>query len=189
LARRQRAPLPPRRRPLAQRRDRPHRRSRRALRQLRLRRAGPRHEKRLAGGAERLDFAYGSDANGQPTTSVTDYSGAGGAATSRSYTFTDIGNVRYPSSLSAPCSLCGSTQQQSSYDSAGNPTRQVAHDGSVTFIAYDARGREIERATYPSSYQGADAAPNQSSASELANNAISCHHLPIEIQQSQLWKA
>ncbi len=64
----------------------------------------------LAGGAERLDFAYASDANGKPTTTVTDYSGAGGAATTRSYTFTDIGNVRYPSNLSAPCSLCGNTQ-------------------------------------------------------------------------------
>ena len=48
----------------------------------------------LAGGAERLDFAYGQDASGKPTTAVTDYTGAGGAATTRSYTFADIGNVR-----------------------------------------------------------------------------------------------
>jgi YD repeat-containing protein len=65
----------------------------------------------LAGGAERLDFAYASDANGKPTTTVTEYTGTGGAATPRTYTFTDIGNVRYPSNLTVPCNPCGSTQQ------------------------------------------------------------------------------
>ena len=73
----------------------------------------------LSGGAERLDFAYGSNATGQSTTTVTDY--ASGTAASRSYAFTDIGNVRYPSSLTAPCSLCGSTQQSSTYDANGHP--------------------------------------------------------------------
>ena len=34
----------------------------------------------LSGGA-RLDFAYARDAGGKPATTVTDYSGAGGAAT------------------------------------------------------------------------------------------------------------
>jgi YD repeat-containing protein len=126
----------------------------------------------LAGGAERLDFAYGSDANGQPTTSVTDYSGAGGAATSRSsYTFTDIGNVRYPSSLSAPCSLCGSTQQASAYDAQGNPTKQIAHDGSVTFSQYDSKARETERATFPSSYQSATTRPALANATRVVSPA------------------
>jgi YD repeat-containing protein len=121
----------------------------------------------LAGGAERLDFAYGSDANGKPTTTVTDYSGAGGAATTRTYTFTDIGNVRYPSNLTAPCSLCGSTQQASTYDANGNPTKQIAHDGSVTFYKYDAQGRETERATFPSSYQSATTRPALSAATKV----------------------
>ncbi len=85
----------------------------------------------LAGGAERLDFAYATDIYGQPTTTVTNYSGAGGAATSRSYTFTDIGNVRVPS----------------------------------------------------------PAAPHRQSAPTLASYAISCHLAPIQIQQSQPWKA
>jgi YD repeat-containing protein len=67
----------------------------------------------LAGGAERLDFACASDASGKPTTAVTDYTGTGGAATNRTNTFTDFGNVIHPSNLTALCSLCGSTQQAS----------------------------------------------------------------------------
>jgi YD repeat-containing protein len=124
----------------------------------------------LAGGAERLDFAYTTDASGKPTTTVTDYSGAGGAATSRTYTFTDIGNVRYPSNLTAPCSLCGSTQQASTYDATGNPTKQIAHDGSVTFLAYDARGRETERAVFPASYNTAATRPALANATRVVYN-------------------
>lgn len=33
--------------------------------------------------------------------------------------------------------------------------RQIAHDGSVSFIAYDARGRGTERATFAASYSSA----------------------------------
>jgi YD repeat-containing protein len=124
----------------------------------------------LAGGAERLDFAYTTDASGKPTTTVTDYSGAGGAATSRTYTFTDIGNVRYPCNLTAPCSLCGSTQQASTYDATGNPTKQIAHDGSVTFLAYDARGRETERAVFPASYNTAATRPALANATRVVYN-------------------
>jgi YD repeat-containing protein len=123
----------------------------------------------LAGGAERLEFAYASDASGKPTTTVTDYSGAGGAATARTYTFTDIGNVRYPVNLTAPCSLCGSTQQSSTYDAAGNPTKQIAHDGSVTFLAYDARGRETERAVFPASYNTAATRPALANATRVVS--------------------
>jgi YD repeat-containing protein len=123
----------------------------------------------LSGGAERLDFSYANDASGNPTTTVTDYTGAGGAATTRSYTFTDIGNVRYPSNLTAPCSLCGSTQQASTYDANGNPTKQIAHDGSVTFLAYDAKGRETERATFPSSYQSATTRPALGAATKVVS--------------------
>ena len=119
----------------------------------------------LAGGTERLDFAYATDASGKPTTTVTDY--ASGSAASRGYTFADIGNVRYPISVSAPCSLCGSTQQQSSYDTAGNPTKQIAHDGSVTFIAYDTKGRETERATFASSYASATTRPALANATKV----------------------
>ncbi len=123
----------------------------------------------LSGGAERLDFGYATNAAGQPVTIVTDYTGPGGAATSRSYTFTDIGNVRYPQSLTAPCSLCGSTQQQSTYDAQGNPIKQIAHDGSVSFYKYDAKGRETERATFPASFASATTRPALASASEVVS--------------------
>jgi YD repeat-containing protein len=123
----------------------------------------------LAGGAERLDFSYASDANGQPTTTVTDYTGAGGAPSTRTYTFNDIRNVRYPVNLTAPCPLCGSTQQANTYDADGQPTKLIAHDGSVTFIAYDANGRETERATFPSNYQTVTTRPALAAASKVVS--------------------
>jgi YD repeat-containing protein len=138
----------------------------------------------LAGGAERLDFAYASDAVGKPTTAVTDYSGAGGAATARTYTFTDIGNVRYPANLTAPCSLCGSTQQASSYDANGNPTRQIAHDGSVTFIAYDSKGRETERAAFPASYSTAATRPALANATRVVSTQWhATFNLPTQVAE------
>ena len=119
--------------------------------------------------AERLDFAYGQDATGKPTTAVTDYTGAGSAATTRSYTFADIGGVRYPSSLTAPCSLCGSTAQATTYDASGNKTREVGHDGKVTFYAYDAKVRETERATFAASYAIATTRPALSAAEKVTS--------------------
>jgi YD repeat-containing protein len=138
----------------------------------------------LSGGAERLDFAYTTDATGKPTTTVIDYSGAGGAATSRTYTVTDIANVRYPASLTAPCSLCGSTQQASTYDANGNPTKQIAHDGSITFIAYDAKGRETERASFPSSYQSATTRPALAAASKVISTKWhATFNLPTQVAE------
>jgi YD repeat-containing protein len=138
----------------------------------------------LSGGAERLDFAYASDTNGKPTTTVTDYSGVGGAATNRTCTFADIGNVRYPSNLTAPCSLCGSTQQASTYDANGNPTKQIAHDGSVTFLAYDARGRETERAVFPSSYQSATTRPALGAATKVISTKWhATFNLPTQVAE------
>jgi YD repeat-containing protein len=131
-----------------------------------------------------LDFAYASDASGKPTTTVTDYSGAIGAATNRTYTFTDIGNVRYPSNLTAPCSLCGSTQQASSYDANGNPTKQIAHDGSVTFLAYDARGRETERAVFPASYNTAATRPALANATRVVSTKWhATFNLPTQVAE------
>jgi YD repeat-containing protein len=122
----------------------------------------------LAGGAERLEFAYGADATtGKPTTTVTDYNT--GTATSRSYTFTDVGGIRYPLSVSAPCDLCGSTQQASSYDANGSPVKTIAHEGTVTFYVYDAKGRETERATFPSSYQTATTRPALNAATRVVS--------------------
>jgi YD repeat-containing protein len=117
----------------------------------------------LAGGAERLDFAYTSDASGKPTTTVTDYTGAGGAATSRTYTFTDIGNVRYPVNLTAPCSLCGSTQQSSTYD---------------------ARGRETERAVFPASYNTAATRPALANATRVVSTQWhATFNLPTQVAE------
>jgi YD repeat-containing protein len=122
----------------------------------------------LAGGTERLEFAYGADATtGKPTTTVTDYNT--GTATSRSYTFTDVGGIRYPLSVSAPCDLCGSTQQASSYDANGSPVKTIAHEGTVTFYVYDAKGRETERATFPSSYQTATTRPALNAATRVVS--------------------
>jgi YD repeat-containing protein len=123
----------------------------------------------LAGGAARLDFAYGTDAGGNPTTTVTDYSGPGGSATSRTYTFADIGGVRHPSGVTAPCSLCGNTQQQSSYNAQGDPTKAIAHDGTVTFYAYNAKGQETERATFPASFNTATTRPALANATKVVS--------------------
>jgi YD repeat-containing protein len=138
----------------------------------------------LSGGAERLDFGYATNAAGQPVTIVTDYANPGGAATSRSYIFADIGGVRYPSSLSAPCSLCGSTQQQSSYDATGNPTKTIAHDGSVTFYKYDTKGRETERATFASSYASATTRPALVNATKVISTKWhTTFNLPTQVAE------
>lgn len=138
----------------------------------------------LAGGVDRLDFAYGTDASGKPTTTVTDYSGAGGTATSRSYAFTDIGGVRFAATVSAPCSLCGNTQQSSTYNAAGDPVRTVAHDGSVTFYAYDAKGRETERATFAASYSGATTRPALVNATQVVSTQWhATFNLPAQVAE------
>ena len=66
---------------------------------------------------------------------------------------------RYPTAVSAPCPLCGDTAQATQYDAQGNKTREVAHDGSVTFYAYNTKGQETERATFPLAYQSAQTRP------------------------------
>ncbi len=116
-----------------------------------------------AGGAERLTLAY--PAPGQTT--VTDHSGA--TPVTRSYGFVNHSGVLRPASLSAPCSLCGATAQASEYDAQGRTLREIAHDGSVTFFAYDARGREVERATFPASYHSATTRPPLSAATSVSS--------------------
>jgi YD repeat-containing protein len=118
------------------------------------------------GGADRVDFAYSGTTLGSQTT-VTDY--ASGTASSRIYSFASLRGVRYPSATTAPCSLCGNTQKSTAYDAAGNVSKQVAHDGSVTFYQYDAKGRETERATFPVSYQSATTRPALTAASKVVS--------------------
>ena len=123
------------------------------------------------GGVDRVDFSYGtsSDGSGSPQTIVTDYSGPNGSATTRTYTFQNAGGVMRPTAITAPCPLCGSTQASTSYDAGSNPTKTIAHDGSVTFYAYDAKGRETERATFPSSYQSTATRPALANATGVVS--------------------
>jgi YD repeat-containing protein len=130
----------------------------------------------LAGGAERLTFSYGS-----PGSFSTVFDASGSA---RSYNFVNSAGVLRPSAVSAPCPSCGSTQKSTVYDAALQPTKQIAHDGSVTFLAYDAKGRETERATFASSYAGSTTRP----ALNLASKVISTQwhatfNLPTQVAE------
>jgi Domain of unknown function (DUF6531) len=120
-----------------------------------------------AGGADRLEFSYYTNATGQAVTSITDYSS--GSAQQSVHTYSNIGNTRVPVLVSAPCPQCGNTQQASTYNTASDATRQIAHDGSVTFLAYDSKGRETERASFPSSYQAATTRPALNNATRVVS--------------------
>ncbi|MDP2019182.1 DUF6531 domain-containing protein, partial [Hydrogenophaga sp.] len=92
-------------------------------------------ETQRASGVDRVQFSYGTDATGLPQTQITDFSS--GTPTTRTYNFIQQGRVLRPSGVSSPCPLCGSTARSTQYDAAGRKTREVAHDGSVTFYAYN----------------------------------------------------
>jgi len=127
-------------------------------------------EEYRASGVDRVLFRYTDATRTAPAqTTITDHSGPNGSATTRTYTFQSIGGVMRPTAVSAPCPLCGSTQASTSYDASGNATRTIAHDGQVTFYAYDAKGREIERATFPSRYQSATTRPALSAATSVTS--------------------
>jgi YD repeat-containing protein len=115
----------------------------------------------LAGGAERLTFVYSA-----PGSFGYVYDASGSA---RSYSFVNSAGVLRPSAVSAPCPSCGSTQKSTVYDAALQPTKEIAHDGSVAFVAYDAKGRETERATFASSYASSTTRP----ALNLASRVVS----------------
>jgi YD repeat-containing protein len=88
---------------------------------------------------------------------------------SRTYTFANQGGVLRPTAVSAPCSLCGTTAQTTAYDASGNKTREVAHDGGVTFYKYNERGQEIERATFAASFNTATTRPALSQAGSVTS--------------------
>ena len=132
-----------------------------------------------AGGADRIEFSYGSN-----QTTVTDYSGAGGAATQRTYSFVNQGGVLRPTAVSAPCPLCGNTQQSSSYDASGKLSKAIAHDGTVLFYAYDAKGRETERATFAGSYSTATTRPALANATQVISTRWhATFNLPTQIAE------
>jgi YD repeat-containing protein len=127
-------------------------------------------ETSLAGGVDRLTFEYGGIAGSSPQTIVTEYTEAG--STSRTYTFTRPadGLAWAPTSLSAPCSLCGNTQAQTTYDTAGRVFKTVAHDDTPTLYEYDdANGRETERATFPASFKNDSTRPPLDQATKVVS--------------------
>jgi YD repeat-containing protein len=134
------------------------------------------------GGADRADFSYDQAPSNRRRTTVTTY--ASGSPSSAAYEFTDQNSTRQTYSVSAPCALCGTTQQQSSYDTAGNPTKQIAHDGTVTFYKYDSKGRETERATFAASYASAATRPALANASKvLSTKWHATFNLPTQVAE------
>jgi YD repeat-containing protein len=130
----------------------------------------------LAGGAERLTFSYGSPGS---LSTVFDASGS-----ARSYSFVNSAGVLRPTAVSAPCPSCGSTQKSTVYDAALQPTKQIAHDGSVTFSAYDTKGRETERATFASSYAGSTTRPALNLASKVVSTQWhATFNLPTQVAE------
>ena len=65
----------------------------------------------------------------------------------------------------------------------------LAHDGKPTFYAYDAKGRETERATYPASYASASTRP----APNLAESVTSTQwratwKLPLQVPEPNKYR-
>ncbi|WP_412771166.1 RHS repeat protein [Ralstonia solanacearum] len=83
-----------------------------------------------AGGADAYRFQYGD--NNQTT--VTDPTGKTSV-----YSFLKQNGVLLPTSISAPCGLCGSTRQSSSYDAINNLIQETDYLGN------DSQKREIQR--------------------------------------------
>ncbi len=136
------------------------------------------------GGADRVDFQYGATIDGIPTTTVTDYTGANGSATTRTYRFGTIGSTRVNMGVSAPCSTCGVTAQGITYNANGSKLKEIAHEGAVTFYQYDAKNRETERASFPSGYQTATARPALSAASKVVSSKWhATWNLPTQIAE------
>ncbi|WP_240435340.1 RHS repeat domain-containing protein [Ralstonia solanacearum] len=90
----------------------------------------------LAGGANQYQFQYGDNYQ----TTITDPTGKTSV-----YSFLQQNDVLLPTSISAPCGLCGSTRKSSSYDANNNLVQETDYNGTVTTHAYDSQKREIQR--------------------------------------------
>jgi hypothetical protein len=74
---------------------------------------------------------------------------------------------------------CGSTQQSTVYGDGSTanggagakdqPIKTIAHDGTVTFYAYTAKGQEAERATFAASYASSSTRPALSLATTVTS--------------------
>jgi YD repeat-containing protein len=137
-----------------------------------------------AGGAERYTFSYSGTTGSQTYVTAPDGS-------TRTYTFQNTGGVIRPTSVSAPCPLCGSTQQSTVYGegsaanggagASGQPIKTVAHDGTVSFTTYDAKGRETEKATFPASFAASATKPALASATAVISTQWhATHNLPTK---------
>ncbi len=113
-------------------------------------------ETKRADGVDRFQFSYATGPLG-PRTQVTDFSS--GTAAARTYDFIAQGQFLRPAAVSAPCAQCGNTALSTQYDAQGNKTREVAHDGSITFYAYNAKGQEVERAVFPAQFKTSTTRP------------------------------
>jgi YD repeat-containing protein len=99
-----------------------------------------------ANGAEKLSFLYNAD----KSTSITDYTpsstGVGApTATTRTHRFGYAQGVVRPTSVTAPCPVCGNTAASTAYDANGNVSQRTEHDGTVTKFTYDNKNRETSR--------------------------------------------
>ena len=90
----------------------------------------------LTGGVDQYQFQYGDNYQ----TTITDPTGKTSV-----YSFLKQNGVLLPSSISAPCGLCGSTRSSSSYDANNNLIQDTDYLGNVTTHAYDSQKREIQR--------------------------------------------
>ncbi len=95
--------------------------------------SGRAYDEQLAGDVDRAQLVFGTDANGNATTSVTDALGA-----SRQYTFEDILGVQRMTSQSQPAGAgCNASTSALSYDPNGNVATRTDFDGAVTTYTYD----------------------------------------------------
>jgi YD repeat-containing protein len=135
-----------------------------------------------ANGANRLEFSYYTLTSGQLLTYITDY--ASGNAQRFSQTFEQVGVTLLPVAATANCPQCGSTAQSTVYNVSSDKIREVAHDGSVTFFAYDAKGRETERASFPSSFNIATTRPALASATKVISTKWhATFNLPTQVAE------
>jgi YD repeat-containing protein len=131
-------------------------------------------------GGERYLFGYGGETYSTKSYSyVTAPDGA-----SRTYTFEAAGGVIRPTAVSAPCPLCGTTAQSTTYNATGDKTKEIAHDGTVIFFTYDSKGRETERATFAASYSTATTRPALSNASKVVSTKWhATFNLPTQVAE------
>ncbi|MFM2449414.1 MAG: hypothetical protein RIS44_1864 [Pseudomonadota bacterium] len=120
-----------------------------------------------ANGTDRITFTYAADGQGRPSSQVTTPNSY------LNYTFQDSGGVRRPIAASTTASgdpNVGNIAASTAYASSQNePTKQVALDGTVTFTAYDNKGRASERATFPASFQTATTRPALANATRVVS--------------------